>query len=233
MRVSTALFAATALMAATLASPFALAQDKSGENKAAAAGPKGPVAELAMAYDLYAYGVENKDALAVIAAAKIVATTPTNDIEREKETKVEDGADTTEEGEGAENPPALAEMLKSATELAAGNDTLTELVKDVEAAQPRGRVRGPGKMRSGLLAGRTDIFRENFRGGELAEVAIIGDGDTDLDLVIADENGNAICVDTSFADKLYCSWTPAWTGPFIIAVKNQGRIRNTYYILTN
>ena len=51
--------------------------------------------------------------------------------------------------------------------------------------------------------------------------------------VLADENGNAICVDTSFADKLYCSWTPAWTGPFIIAVKNQGRIRNTYYILTN
>ena len=50
---------------------------------------------------------------------------------------------------------------------------------------------------------------------------------------MADENGNTICLDRSYSDRLYCSFTPAWTGNFTIVVKNMGRIRNSYYILTN
>jgi hypothetical protein len=36
------------------------------------------------------------------------------------------------------------------------------------------------------------IFNETFRGGELAVVSIVGDGTTDLDLYVFDNNGNLV-----------------------------------------
>ncbi|MEL7228422.1 MAG: hypothetical protein AAGK38_00740 [Pseudomonadota bacterium] len=189
--------------------------------------------DIATAYDLYAYGEKNKDALAVITAAKIIATTPTTESKTEVEEKVEDGADTTEEGEGAAAPASLDDMLATATKLSAGNETYLELIEDVKAAKPRGRLAGPGRLVKGLLAGRTHIIRETFRGGRLAQITLIGDGDTNLDMVVLDQNGNAICRDRSYSDKLRCSFYPKWTGTFAIGIKNQGRIRNTYILLTN
>ena len=61
----------------------------------------------------------------------------------------------------------------------------------------------------------------------------MGDGDANLDLLVTDENGNTICLDKTYTDKIYCSFTPAWDGYFLVAVANQGRKRNSYYILTN
>ena len=72
-----------------------------------------------------------------------------------------------------------------------------------------------------------------FYGGRFAELAVVGDGDANLDLLVTDENGNTICLDKTYTDKIYCSFTPAWDGYFLVAVANQGRKRNSYYILTN
>ncbi|MEX0285829.1 MAG: hypothetical protein AB3N23_14570, partial [Paracoccaceae bacterium] len=92
---------------------------------------------------------------------------------------------------------------------------------------------GAPRPLSRLRAGRTDVFESPFYGGLLAEVAVLGDGDADLDVLITDANGNTICIDRSYSDKIYCSFTPAWDGYFYVAVVNQGRIRNSYYLLTN
>ena len=84
-----------------------------------------------------------------------------------------------------------------------------------------------------VLAGRTDVYRQSFEGGKFAEVAVSGDGDTDLDLYVYDENGNHICSDTDWSDQAYCSWHPQWTGSFRIEVRNLGGVYNEYMLLTN
>lgn len=212
----------------------ALAQDKSGTNATdGAGGDGGAVAQLSMAHKLYLHGVANDDALSVLVAARIVQSVDAKDVEREVETRPTEGADMTESGEGVDAPADAAAMLDKAMELAGGDPALTGLIEDAKAEGSRGRVGGASRTLSRLRAGHTDIFRVPFHGGRLAEVAILGDGDADLDLLVTDENGNTICLDRSYSDRIYCSFTPAWTGNFVVVVKNMGSIRNSYYILTN
>lgn len=228
------LASATVLALTTAASHLVYAADESGTNVA----EDGKIVDtgqdaISTAYDLFAYGKQNKDALAVITAAKIMATTPVSESKATVEEKVEDGADTKEEGEGAAAPATLDDMLNEAAKLSADNDTYKELIEDVKAAKPRGRVAGPGRLVKGLLAGRTHIIKERFAARRVAQITLIGDGDTNLDMVVLDQNGNVICKDKSYSDKLRCRFTPKWTGTFAIGIRNQGRIRNTYVLLTN
>lgn len=235
MKISLSKFAITACAAIVLGSSAALAEDKSGSNvKQDAAGEQGPVGQLAMAQDLFAYGAASGNALAVVTAAQISMSVEVKDVEREVETKATEGAEEiAETGEGADAPVSPEAMLAKAKQMAAGDPTLTGLVEDIEAEGARGRMGGASRTLSRLRAGKTDVFRVPFKGGRLAELAIVGDGDADLDLLVTDDNGNTICRDVSYSDKLYCSWTPAWDGYFLVGVVNQGRIRNSYYILTN
>ncbi|EFL89316.1 hypothetical protein [Ahrensia sp. R2A130] len=234
-KLKSTFFATAAIVAVSVATPtLSFAQDQTGLNQV----QTGKMVDtgqnaISTAYDLYAYGTENNDALAVIAAAKIIATTPVSDSEIEVEEKVEDGADTTEEADKTTAPTTLEDMLATASKLAGDNETYKGLIEDVKAEQPRGRLRGPGRLVKGLLAGRTHIIRDTFEGGSLAQVTLIGDGDTNLDMVVLDQNGNTVCKDRSYSDKLRCSWYPRWTGTFSIGIRNQGRIRNTYVLLTN
>ena len=79
-----------------------------------------------------------------------------------------------------------------------------------------------------VLAHSTDTYSITARGGEEKLVMVIGDGDTDLDLYVYDENGNLIDSDTDSSDTMVCSWTPKWTGKFTIKIKNLGSVRNYY-----
>lgn len=64
-------------------------------------------------------------------------------------------------------------------------------------------------------------------------VIVNGDGDTDLDLYVYDENGNLMGKDIDYSDYCVVSWTPRWTGPFTIKIKNRGSVYNRYKIYTN
>ena len=88
-------------------------------------------------------------------------------------------------------------------------------------------------MEDTVLAHSTNVYKEKFWGGEVAEVLVFGDGDTDLDLYIYDENGNLITSDTDYTDICICRWNPIWTGDFIIKVVNRGSVYNDYVIATN
>ncbi|MEL7115286.1 MAG: hypothetical protein AAGP08_06770 [Pseudomonadota bacterium] len=213
---------------------LAYAEDKSGTNATAMAeGAAGAVAELTMAQDLYDYGVANSDALSVLAAARIAASVTTEDGEREMDQAPIEGADTAEDGQGVDGPADADMMFAMAMELAGGDPSIEGLIEDAKAEGTRGRVGGATRTLSRLPAGYRDTFTVPFWGGELAEVAILGDGDADLDVRVIDENGNTICLETGWSDQIYCSFTPAWTGNFRVIVDNMGRIRNSYYILTN
>ncbi len=221
-------------VAALLAANVAFAQDKSGSNvDASAEGQQGAVALLAMAQDLYGYGIENKDALSVLNAARIASSIDAKDVEREVDNKPIEGAETSDDDGASANPVDAEQMYADAMELAGGDETIVGMIEDAMAEGSRGRVGGASRTLSRLRAGRTDVFAITYRGGQLAELAIIGDGDADLDLLVTDENGNTICVDQSYSDQLYCSWTPIWDGQFLVGVQNMGRVRNSYYLLTN
>lgn len=136
--------------------------------------------------------------------------------------------------EGAADAPVTAEaMFAKATELAADDDALLGLIDDAMAEGSRGRIGGAVEWLSRLPSGQTDVWEIPFYGNSYAEVAIVGDGDADLDVAVTDENGNVICYDVSRSDKLYCDWTPAWDGYFYVTVQNMGGSRNSYHLVTN
>ncbi len=221
----------TAVLALTLP---AAAQDKTGTNvnPEAAASPAGGAATLGLAAELYALGLSQGDALTVLTAAKLAASVDvTEGAERKKTTS---GDLPAEDAEGAaETPVDAPAMLATARTLAAGDDMLLGLIADVEAETARGRIGGAARWLSRLPAGQTDVWELPFYGNSYAEIAVVGDGDANLDVVVTDENGNVFCYDVSWSDSLYCDFTPAWDGYFYVTVENRGRVRNSYYLLTN
>ena len=84
-----------------------------------------------------------------------------------------------------------------------------------------------------VLAKETDRYSHTFRAHETAIVTVSGDGDTDLDLYIYDENGHLIASDDDLSDDCVVTWTPRWTGAFTIKVVNRGRVSNVYTRETN
>ncbi len=76
----------------------------------------------------------------------------------------------------------------------------------------------------------TDVFNVKFYGNEAGAVMISGDGDTDLDLFVYDENGNLVGSDTDGSDDCVVRLNPRWTGTFRIEVRNLGSVYNRYEI---
>ncbi len=210
-------------------------EDRSGTNFGQVAeGAGGAVATLAMAQDLYAWGIANDDALSVLAAARIMASIDVSDADRTPTTAPIEGAETAEAAaEGADAPPDAAAMFAAARALAGDDAELLAMIDDAEAEGSRGRVGGPSRTLSRLRAGYYDIWEIAFYGGRPAEIWIAGDGDANLDVVVTDENGNIICFDVSPSDNILCSFQPIWTGNFYVRVDNMGRVRNSYYLVTN
>lgn len=222
--------ATTALVALTVP---VIAQDKTGANESTdATGTPGGTATLALAYELYEIGVAEGDALTVLTAAKLAGTVDVK--EGGEVTKTTKGEAPAEDAEGASETPAdVAAMFAKATELAGDDETLKGLIADAEAESSRGRIGGSISYESRLPTAMYDVWEIPFYGNSYAEIAVVGDGDANLDLTITDENGNVICYDVSPSDQVYCDWVPAWDGYFYITVENKGNKRNTYYLLTN
>ena len=95
-------------------------------------------------------------------------------------------------------------------------------------------VVGGGKFGNPRVeAHSSDTYDYVFYGNQDAVATISGDGDTDLDLYVYDENWNEVCHSTSNGDDEVCTWNPRWTGTFKIVVKNLGNIFNRYHITLN
>ena len=223
--------ATTALVALSLP---AMAQDKTGSNvnTEATATPAGGAATMGLAQELYAMGLASGDALTVLTAAKLAMSVEVKDGGEIKKTTTGDMP--ADDAEGAADAPVDATaMLAKAKELAADDETLLGLIADAEAEGARGRIGGAVSWLSRLPSGMQDVWEVPFYGNSYAEIAVVGDGDANLDVAVTDENGNVICYDVSYSDQLYCDFTPSWDGYFYVTVENRGRSRNSYYLMTN
>ena len=175
---------------------------------------------------LLRYGYANKDPLALIAGAKIkrAASAAEGQFER---VSGKPGA-TKSKADAYSVEAALAE----AKNLAAGRADLIALADDVASSGARGAV-GGGKYTTTVVDNRAvDNFKVRFRGGEPARIVVSGDGDSDLDLYVYDENDNLVCSDDDSSDDMICGWTPSWTGTYTVRVKNRG-MANRYTLVTN
>lgn len=96
-----------------------------------------------------------------------------------------------------------------------------------------GACGGPIRKQDAVCAYSTDTYTIRFHAGELARVTVEGDGDTQLDLYVYDENGNLIDSDVGPGDDCVATFRPKWTGVFKIKIVNRGRVYNQYWLRTN
>jgi hypothetical protein len=197
-------------------------------NQAADAKPSAPSSEQAaiqLAASLVTYGEQTQQALPFIQALQILKDNPLQAQAMPKE------------GETPNKPGTQLldynAVLAQAKAFAAGDAHLLAVIDQIDKNGERGDITGPNYHEDVVQAGRTDVYTITFRGGELAEVGVVGDGDTDLDLYVYDENDNLIAKDIDYGDDCYVSWTPSWTGAFKIKIKNLGNVYNSYVLITN
>ncbi|HXO90448.1 MAG TPA: hypothetical protein VN849_06625 [Stellaceae bacterium] len=196
-------------------------------------GPKAPaaddpIARLQMTADLLAVGRAIKDPLALVVAARIMKTLGGAEIDLKPEAR-RDTANTQKRGQ----PVSPETILLEARDLAKG-DKITNLLIDETASLGVFRdAEQPKTHQDTIQPGTTDVYTVVFNGGQLAEAGIAGDGDSDLDLFVYDENDHLVCRSTASTDREYCRWWPRWTGPFRIEIQNLGGVADLYRLATN
>ena len=189
---------------------------------------------LRLATDLVKYGYQQQSALPLIQALQIIAETPTQPLKASREgTKVDIQKETGKKGELSFD---FNEILAKAKEFADGDKTMDNLISQVlqeNSESNRGAVGGPCRTVQYINGNSIDTYQIYFTAGQLAEILVSGDGDTDLDLYVYDGKGNLIAQDTSYSDDCYVNWVPAWTGRFIVRIVNHGSLYNKYVLVTN
>lgn len=194
------------------------------------------ISGLRVAYDLamYAYSTESPSAL--IVAADILTSIPQEALNIPAQ-----------HGTGSENETVkssqhifTAEGLLTAAQQMAQDDELILAMAD----RVRQRLSSPTLAARGATGGTKhdeDVVRAHtwvyydvqFDGQSLAECFVAGDGDTDLDLYIYDQNGFLVVSDTDYTDHCYVSWRPERTATFRIKIVNRGGVYNRYSLITN
>lgn len=129
-------------------------------------------------------------------------------------------------------------LLDDARALSDGDEAILAEIGAVEAAAARGVVnsafgRGPIHAVRDIEAQATYWFEVNARGGEVLRVAAVGDGDTDIDMIVRDEFGQEVCTDTAYDHYPVCTFIPAFSGRFRVDIINHGRVWTRTQILSN
>lgn len=209
------------------------AQNEEKEEIESTASPE--VSAIRTAMELAKYGYEINSAPALIEAANILVSTPTQNLEA----TIENGAENANEVEKAAKAQITPEQLiadardltENANMLAWADDIMARL--NAQAEGTRGAVGGPKYAYGRVYARSYTYYDQKFWANSMAEVVVSGDGDTDLDLYVYDENGNLITSDTDYTDDCYVRFYPRWTGRFRIKIVNRGGVYNDYAIVTN
>lgn len=219
-----------------LAASPALAQAARGANAepgpATAPAEARAVDQLVTAARLAEWARAAGDAQALIVAARMVSEVPLR-------TDAPEGRDGGRPPSGPDaDRPMVDLLLDEARRLADGDgDTLAQ-IDAVAAAAARGVVnsafgRGPIYAVRDIDAQATYWFELNARGGEVLRVAAVGDGDTDIDMIVRDEFGQEVCRDAAYDHYPVCTFIPAFSGRFRVDIINHGRVWTRTQILSN
>lgn len=192
------------------------------------------VAQVVTAASVAAWGRRHQDPGALIMAARILAEVP-----------VRPGR-----ASGAEVMDAIltpATLLDEAAALSGGDQAALDAIAYLRAENAAGAEtdpavrgvrsspfgQGPIFMVRELKARETYGFDVEARGGEVLRVAAIGDGDTNIDMVVREPGGALVCQD-GFGDHYpVCTVARVRPGPMRIDIVNRGAIWTKVQILSN
>lgn len=178
------------------------------------------VAQLVTAAGVAAWGRRVQDPGALILAARMAGEVPVR-------------------VEGEAQPFFTANALLDEALAMSGNDpAYARAIETVRGEVTRGVVsspygRGPIATVKTLRGQERHAFDVQARGGEMLRVAAIGDGDTDVDLSLADASGRALCVDDSADHYPVCTIRVRQAARLRVEVVNGGRIWTRVQILSN
>lgn len=135
-------------------------------------------------------------------------------------------------------PPARDATADATAPVVAGAD-LAVSTDDISLRTQQKGVRsstfGPGPIVivRRVRARETFSFQVDARPDEVLRVAAIGDGDTNIDLVLRDRDGAVLCSDSSMDHYPVCTLVRPRGGPVRIEVVNRGSVWSRVQILTN
>jgi hypothetical protein len=207
-----------------------LAANVTAQEKEDAQAPES-IQKLKLASELVVYGYKNSLALPLIQAADLYLSTDMMDLETEK-TKEGEGDKSSKEGKVSFDVKKILDDAKAFTATEDEEDAYLKLIAALEKkVGTRSPVGGTKRTYETVLANSTDSYAVSLRAQERTYIEVYGDGDTDLDLYVYDENGNLIVKDESSSYNAAVYLVPKWTGRFYVKVKNCGRVYNDYMIV--
>jgi len=195
------------------------------------------VSNWELAQRLANYGYENEAAGALVEAADILVSIPVVKAEIGKEEPV-GNAPTEMKAEKAQL--SVEKLLADASDFTEDAAILSRIenIKSRQAMMAemegtRGAVGGAQVLSDMVYSNGEQMFFCDFYAHQVAMVALVGDGDSDLDLFIYDQNMNLVTEDAGYDFDCLCTWTPAWTGRFYMKVVNRGNVYNRFTLATN
>ena len=213
--------ALTACVLATACAAGAVAHTQDPELAEAALPPEARgVSQAVTAAELAAWGRQRGDAGALIMAARLLAEVPVR------------------KGEGEAPFLTPSRLLDEAAELSAGNDNVIAAIDRLRAAGVRGVETsqfGAGPIFTVQQVGARESygFDVEARRGEILRVAAIGDGDTNIDLVVRASGGEVLCRD-GFGDHYpVCTMRAVDGGRMRVDIVNRGAVWTRVQILSN
>jgi hypothetical protein len=218
-------------MAVALAEPVA-AQDRTGKNPGDVPGRVTPaveaIATAAEALSLASWAREAEDAEAMLVAARMLASVGTLGATPEPES--------TGTGTGTASVPGAAPsseaLFDEAATLAAGDADILARITAARSVAARG-FGGPRSWIRDIPARSNVTYRLVARGGEVWSIAAVGDGSTDVDLEIWDENGGLVCRDIAPEARASCRFTPPWGSYFQVRIINLGSVETRVLVLSS
>jgi hypothetical protein len=191
--------------------------------------PVGAVGRLALAHELFASAGDRRDGVAAVAAARIAAQVAL--LDRDRPPSLSPAASAAETA--LPMPLAANAMIAVARSYGAGDESILTLADQAENEGTGGTIGGVTRSTALLAPGQEAVWSLPFLGGALAEVSVITATTAAIDLAVADEAGQTLCIRPGPVIASYCGWVPASNAPVTITVRNAGSTDIGFWLLTD
>jgi hypothetical protein len=221
-------------VAPILAALFALAGPATADPANVAvvqSGADGAAGRIVLAQQAYQAAMQRGDTVLLLTAIRLARSVTIRPPTSWMKTTTGDSVPDPVVGRAAAPDPASPQVLAIAQALAGEDYGLQDIVYDLDAQRPHGREPTAIKATADLEGGQTDIWRVALSGDVAAELGLIGDGDTALDLTVTDDTGSVVCALPPRVTPALCRFTPARNGFFSVSVRNHGTLQNSYQMI--